>query len=71
MAGDKKAFEVLVRHHADRLYAVVLRFSATEADAEEATQEAFLRAGRTTCSTGSSAGGCRPGGAPEASCADL
>ncbi len=37
---------VLVRHKADRLYAVVLRFSATEADAEEATQEAFLRAWR-------------------------
>ncbi len=45
-AGDKEAFEVLVRHNADRLYAVVLRFSATEADAEEATQEAFLRAWR-------------------------
>jgi len=45
-AGDKEAFESLVRHNADRLYAVVLRFSVTEADAEEATQEAFLRAWR-------------------------
>ncbi len=46
-AGDRSAYEVLVRHNADRLYAVVLRFSASEADAEEATQEAFLRAWRS------------------------
>ena len=45
--GDRTAYEVLVRHNADRLYAVVLRFSASEADAEEATQEAFLRAWRS------------------------
>ena len=46
-AGDRSAYEVLVRHNADRLYAVVLRFSASQADAEEATQEAFLRAWRS------------------------
>lgn len=46
-AGEREAFEVLVRHNADRLYAVVLRFSATESDAEEATQEAFVRAWRS------------------------
>jgi RNA polymerase sigma-70 factor (ECF subfamily) len=46
-AGDRRAFEALVRQHADRLYAVVLRFCATDADAEEATQEAFLRAWRS------------------------
>ncbi len=45
-AGDRTAFEVLVCNNADRLYAVVVRFSASEADAEEATQEAFLRAWR-------------------------
>lgn len=45
--GDRVAFEALVRHNADRLYAVVLRFSATESDAEEATQEAFVRAWRS------------------------
>lgn len=45
-AGDTTAYETLVRHNADRLFAVVLRFSATEGDAEEATQEAFLRAWR-------------------------
>jgi RNA polymerase sigma-70 factor (ECF subfamily) len=46
-AGDRAAYEALVRHNADRLYAVVLRFSATESDAEEATQEAFLRGWRS------------------------
>ena len=44
--GEAEAYETLVRDNADRLFAVVLRFSATEADAEEATQEAFLRAWR-------------------------
>ncbi len=46
-AGDRTAYETLVRHNADRLFAVVLRFSTTESDAEEATQEAFLRAWRS------------------------
>jgi RNA polymerase sigma-70 factor (ECF subfamily) len=46
-AGDRVAYEALVRHNADRLYAIVLRFSASESDAEEATQEAFLRAWRS------------------------
>ena len=46
-AGDRRSFERLVRHNAERLYAVVLRFSATNADAEEATQEAFIRAWRS------------------------
>lgn len=45
-AGDCAAYETLVRHNAVRLFAVVLGFSSTEADAEEATQEAFLRAWR-------------------------
>jgi RNA polymerase sigma-70 factor (ECF subfamily) len=43
-AGDDVAYAVLVRHNADPLYAVVLRFSATEAEAQDATQDAFLRA---------------------------
>jgi RNA polymerase sigma-70 factor (ECF subfamily) len=46
-AGDRRAFETLVRHNADRLYAVVLRFGASESDAEEAAQEAFVRAWRS------------------------
>jgi RNA polymerase sigma-70 factor (ECF subfamily) len=45
-AGDRAAFEELVRRHADRLYAVVLRFVADADEAEEVTQEAFLRAWR-------------------------
>lgn len=45
--GDRLAFEELVRRHADRLYAVVLRFLADPVDAEEVTQETFLRAWRS------------------------
>ncbi len=44
--GDRVAFEELVRRHADRLYAVVLRFVADGDEAQEVTQEAFLRAWR-------------------------
>jgi len=46
-AGDRSAFEELVRRHADRLYTVVLRFVADADEAEEVTQEAFLRAWRS------------------------
>jgi RNA polymerase sigma-70 factor (ECF subfamily) len=45
--GDRAAFEELVRRHADHLYAVVLRFVADSGEAEEVTQEAFLRAWRS------------------------
>ena len=45
-AGDRASFEELVRRYADRLYAVVLRFVADGEEAEEVTQEAFLRAWR-------------------------
>jgi RNA polymerase sigma-70 factor, ECF subfamily len=45
--GDRLAFEELVRRHADRLYAVVLRFVAEPEEAEEVTQEAFIRAWRS------------------------
>jgi RNA polymerase sigma-70 factor, ECF subfamily len=44
--GDRAAFEELVRRHADRLYAVILRFVADGNEAQEVTQEAFLRAWR-------------------------
>ena len=46
-AGDRDAFEALVRRHAGRLHAVVLRFVADGGEAEEVTQEAFLRAWRS------------------------
>jgi RNA polymerase sigma-70 factor (ECF subfamily) len=46
-ARDSDAFEELVRRHADRLYAVVIRFVADTEEAQEVTQEAFLRAWRS------------------------
>jgi RNA polymerase sigma-70 factor (ECF subfamily) len=45
-SGDRVAFEELVRIYAERLHAVVLRLCASGHDAEEVTQEAFLRAWR-------------------------
>ncbi len=44
--GDRAAFDELVRRHADGLYAVVVRLCASPQEAEEVTQEAFLRAWR-------------------------
>jgi RNA polymerase sigma-70 factor, ECF subfamily len=44
--GDRAAFEELIRRYAERLHAVVLRFVADGEEAQEATQEAFLRAWR-------------------------
>lgn len=46
-AGEGAAFEELARRHADRLYAIVLRFVANPHEAEEITQETFLRAWRS------------------------
>jgi RNA polymerase sigma-70 factor (ECF subfamily) len=46
-SGDRAAFEELVRRHAERLYAVVLRFLADPDQAQEVTQETFLRAWRS------------------------
>lgn len=45
-SGDRAAFEELVRRHADRLYAVVVRVVADDEEAQDVTQEAFLRAWR-------------------------
>ena len=46
-AGDRAAFEQLVRRHAAGLHAVVQRLLDDRHDAEEVTQEAFLRAWRS------------------------
>jgi RNA polymerase sigma-70 factor (ECF subfamily) len=46
-AGDREAFEQLVRRHSDHLYAVVRRFGLPSEAAQEVTQEAFLRAWRS------------------------
>jgi RNA polymerase sigma-70 factor (ECF subfamily) len=49
-ARDGAAFEELVRRHADRLFAVVRRLCASPQEAEEVTQESFLRAWRSIAS---------------------
>jgi RNA polymerase sigma-70 factor (ECF subfamily) len=45
-AGDVGAFEALAGVHADRLYAVVLRFVGDCGEAEDVVQETMLRAWR-------------------------
>src|SRR2546426_11105072 len=42
--GDRAAFEALYRAHAGRVYALCLRLTADAAQAEERTQDAFVRA---------------------------
>src|SRR5256885_15046984 len=42
--GDRGAFEALYRAHAGRVYALCLRLTADAAQAEERTQDAFVRA---------------------------
>ena len=44
--GDREAFEELVQRHAEGLFAVVSRIVWNRDEAEEVTQEAFLRAWR-------------------------
>jgi RNA polymerase sigma-70 factor (ECF subfamily) len=45
-AGDREAFEQLVRRHADHVYAVTRRLGLSPDLAKEVTQETFLRAWR-------------------------
>ncbi|MEW6434752.1 MAG: sigma-70 family RNA polymerase sigma factor [Myxococcota bacterium] len=45
-AGDVSGFEALVEKHKDRVYALALRMTNSEADAAEVSQEAFLAAFR-------------------------
>lgn len=42
--GDSRAFEQLYRLHVNRIYALCLRMTADPVRAEEATQEAFVKA---------------------------
>jgi RNA polymerase sigma-70 factor, ECF subfamily len=42
--GDHAAFEALYRAHAGRVYALCLRLTADAAQADERTQDAFVRA---------------------------
>lgn len=46
LAGDRKTFEVLVRRHERRVYRVALAILGNSEDAEEAMQDAFVRAFR-------------------------
>jgi RNA polymerase sigma factor (sigma-70 family) len=43
-AGDDRAFEKLLRRHTDAVYRFVRRYVESDADAEDLTQEAFVRA---------------------------
>jgi RNA polymerase sigma-70 factor (ECF subfamily) len=45
-AGDRRAFEELIRTHQHRVYAVALRMLGNAAEAQDVAQEAFLRAHR-------------------------
>jgi RNA polymerase sigma-70 factor (ECF subfamily) len=45
-AGDTDAFRMLVERHRDRAYALAFRMLGSAPDAEEAAQDAFLRAWR-------------------------
>ena len=49
-AGDRRAFEELFRRHHARLYRVARRGSVTEQDADDAVQDAMLRAHRGAAS---------------------
>jgi len=44
--GDQSAFEEMVRRYWDRIYAMVHQLLRNEQDAEEVTQDAFIRAHR-------------------------
>jgi len=43
LTGDSKAFEELVRRHEQRAYRVAMGITANREDAEEATQQTFLK----------------------------
>lgn len=50
IAGDKEAFGGLVDAHKDMVYTVCLRMLTSEADAEEAAQDVFVKAFRSIAS---------------------
>ena len=43
-AGDRPAYEQLYRRHCGQIYALCLRMTANPAEAEDATQDAFIQA---------------------------
>lgn len=44
LAGEEQAFELLVHEHQDRLFRAMTQVTGSVHDAEEVTQEAFIRA---------------------------
>jgi RNA polymerase sigma-70 factor (ECF subfamily) len=42
--GDSRAFEALYREHVDRVYGLCLRMTGNVGEAEDCTQEAFIKA---------------------------
>ncbi len=48
--GDQAAFDEIVERHRRPVYLMALRLLGTHADADEAAQEAFLRAFRSLAS---------------------
>jgi RNA polymerase sigma-70 factor (ECF subfamily) len=46
LAGDRSAFDVLVRRHQRAIYSVCYRFTGNHADASDLAQDAFVRAYR-------------------------
>ena len=46
VAGERSAFDELIRRHEDRLFALALRMTGNRTDALDATQEAFVAAFR-------------------------
>src|SRR5215470_2819006 len=47
LSGDETAWEELVRIHTRRVYALRYRFTGREAEAQDLTQEVFVRIFRT------------------------
>lgn len=47
LSGDERAFETIVRAHADAVYGHALRFFGDPATAEDATQEVFVKVFRS------------------------
>jgi RNA polymerase sigma-70 factor, ECF subfamily len=47
LSGNEKAWETLIRHHTRRVFSICYRFTGNSSEAEELTQEVFLRVFRT------------------------
>ena len=47
LGGDEGAWEDLVKHHTRRVYSICLRFLGKESEAQDLTQDVFLRVFRT------------------------